>query len=119
MATHNMDLPSREMEHEHEHPGSDVYIRVAIVLTLVTALEVFIYYLEAARGFLVPALIVLSLGKFVAVVGYFMHLKFDDKRFAWIFVAGLAISLSVFIAAVAMFWTGDFFHGDVPTVVEE
>ena len=119
MATHEMDVPGRELEHEHDHPGSDVYIRVAVVLTLVTILEVFIYYVEGFRGFLVPALIVLSLGKFVAVVGYFMHLKFDDKRFAWMFAAGLAISLSVFIATVAMFWTSEYYTGDVPVAVED
>jgi cytochrome c oxidase subunit 4 len=119
MAIDNIGAPSRELEHEHEHPGSDLYIRVAIVLTIVTAIEVVVYYVEAFRGFLVPALIVLSVGKFFAVVGYFMHLKFDDKRFAWMFAAGLVISLSVFIAATAMMWSDEYYLGDVPTTIEQ
>jgi len=117
MASHGM--PSLEAAHEHDHPGENVYIRVAIVLTIVTAIEVIIYYLEAIRPFLVPALVVLSVAKFVAVVGYFMHLKFDDKRFAWIFAAGMAITVSVFIAAVVMMWTDEYYLGDVPAVIEE
>ncbi|HYO29962.1 MAG TPA: cytochrome C oxidase subunit IV family protein, partial [Thermomicrobiales bacterium] len=118
MSINNIDAPSREIEHEHDHPGSDLYLRVAIVLTIVTAIEVVVYSGEAIRTFLVPLLIVLSVGKFIAVVGYFMHLKFDDNRFAWMFGAGLAISLAVFIAAVAMQWTGGYFIGDVPSAIE-
>jgi cytochrome c oxidase subunit IV len=117
MADHGM--PSLEAAHEHDHPGENVYIRVAIVLTIITAIEVIIYYIEGIRGFLVPALIVLSLAKFVAVVGYFMHLKFDDKRFAWIFASGMAISVSVFIAMGIMMATDEYYLGDVPAVVEE
>ena len=94
---------------DHEHPGSGVYIRVAIVLAIVTAVEVVIYYLDAVRPILVPALILLSVGKFIAVVGFFMHLRFDDKRFTWLFGAGLALSVSVFLALLAMTLTGGYF----------
>ncbi|CAA9545409.1 MAG: hypothetical protein AVDCRST_MAG73-2364 [uncultured Thermomicrobiales bacterium] len=93
----------------HEgHPDDRTYITVAAILAVVTAIEVAIYYVEAIEDFLVPILIVLSVGKFVAVVGYFMHLKFDDRRFTWIFVAGLLISISVFIGAAAMFGADDY-----------
>jgi cytochrome c oxidase subunit 4 len=94
---------------EHAHPGEGFYVKVAIALTIITAVEVIIYYLEGFRGFLVPALIVLSIMKFAAVVGFFMHLKFDDKRLAWIFSAGLAISLSVMIAMVVITHTGGYY----------
>ena len=103
MSINNIDAPSREIEHEHDHPGSDLYIRVAIVLTIVTAIEVVVYYVEAIRTFLVPLLIVLSVGKFIAVVGYFMHLKFDDKRFTWAFVSGLAVAAFIVLSLYALF----------------
>lgn len=96
-----------EEEHGH-HPSDREYIRIAIILTIITAIEVAIYYIEGIRSFLVPALILLSIAKFAAVVGYFMHLKFDDKRFLWLFAAGLAISVSVVGALVIMFWTGQY-----------
>ena len=101
------------VDNHDNHPTERTYINVAIVLAIVTAIEVAIYYVEALRDFLVPILIVLSVGKFVAVVGYFMHLKMDDRRFRWIFLAGLIISMSVVLALVAMFWTDHYFWSDI------
>ncbi|MBA2753072.1 MAG: cytochrome C oxidase subunit IV family protein [Chloroflexia bacterium] len=94
---------------DHEgHPGERTYIQVALILALVTAVEVAIYYLDFLSGILVPALVALSIGKFVAVVGYFMHLKFDDKKLTAIFVTGLAIAASVVIALFLMFDYNDY-----------
>jgi len=92
-----------------EHPGEPVYIRIAIILAIVTAVEVAIYYVDALRSILVPTLLVLSVAKFVAVVGYFMHLKFDDMRYRLMFIAGLVIVVSVVGALIAMFWTDQYF----------
>ena len=88
---------------EHEHPGERTYVTVAIILALVTGVEVAIYYWEAVEDILVPMLLVLSAAKFVAVVGYFMHLKFDDRRFRWIFSFGLAVAAACYIGMAAMF----------------
>lgn len=101
-------------DHAQEHPGERTYINVAIILTIVTAVEVAIYYIEGLRDFLVPMLIVLSVAKFVAVVGYFMHLKFDNRLFRWIFVLGLLVTASVVMALLAMFWTHGYFWQQVP-----
>ena len=40
-------------------------------------------------GILIPTLLVLAIVKFALVVLWFMHLKFDDRRFARFFVMGL------------------------------
>jgi cytochrome c oxidase subunit 4 len=93
---------------EHEHPSERVYITVGAILAVITAVEVFIYYVEAVEDFLVPMLLVLSTAKFVAVVGYFMHLKFDDRRFTWIFGFGLAVALGVFLGTAALFIANTF-----------
>ena len=98
-----------QVDHHEEHPGEALYIRVAIILAIVTAIEVAIYYIGFLEGVLVPLLIVLSIGKFIAVVGYFMHLKMDSKVFRAIFVAGLVLSLSVVLALMAMFWTDSYY----------
>jgi cytochrome c oxidase subunit 4 len=100
-------------DEQHGHPNDRQYIRIAIILTIITVIEVAIYYIEGVRDFLVPMLIILSVGKFIAVVGYFMHLKFDDRRFTVLFVAGLGLSIAVIAALVVMFWTGQYFP-DLP-----
>lgn len=86
----------------HEHPSEFTYIKIALILAIITIIEVAIYYVEALRGVLVPALIALSVVKFIMVVGYFMHLKFDDKKLAWIFGFALITSIAVFIGVWLM-----------------
>ena len=96
-----------EGAHE-EHPSAGVYVRVAIILAIITFVEVVIYYVPAVRGVLVPALIVLSLAKFLMVIGYFMHLKFDSRLYRFMFIAGLILTLAVYIALLAMFITTQY-----------
>jgi cytochrome c oxidase subunit 4 len=41
--------------------------------------------------------------KFVIVVSYFMHLKYDNKLFSWVFYAGLILALIVYGIFLATF----------------
>ena len=95
-------------EEQEHHPTERTYIMVAVILSIVTAVEVAIYYIDAIRDVLVPILLVLSLAKFIAVVGYFMHLKMDDRRFRWMFISGLVISASIVLALMVMFAVDEF-----------
>ena len=101
MAQDTRALPGT-IEPGHSHPGERTYIKIAVFLAVITLFEVIIYYLESASGILVPALLILSAIKFVTVVGYFMHLKFDDRRLGWIFSFGFMLAAAVFIAVVVM-----------------
>jgi cytochrome c oxidase subunit 4 len=94
---------------EHAHPGERTYIKVAVTLAIITMVEVAIWYVDwlADHHVLVPALLILSAVKFVAVVGFFMHLKFDARLFTYIFGGGLTIALSIVLALMALFhWHG-------------
>jgi cytochrome c oxidase subunit IV len=84
-------------QHSHEHPSQKKYVQIAAILAIITAVEVLVYYVESIESLLVPTLIVLSAVKFVMVVGYFMHLKFDSKMLTWMFTFGMIISVAVFI----------------------
>lgn len=92
---------------EHEHGLSDFgYIKVAILLAVLTAAEVLIYF--APPGPLeVPLLLILMVLKFWIVVAYFMHLRFDSKIFTWLFVGGLVLAAAVYAAmgTSMIFWT--------------
>ena len=87
----------------HEHPGERTYIKVAVVLAIITIAEVAIYYIEGLRSILVEALLIMSAIKFVTVVSYFMHLKFDDRRFAWTFGLAMVVALSIVVALEVLF----------------
>ena len=82
---------------------SDVgYIRIAIILAAITGLEVSTYYVDFGVLFL-PALLIMMAIKFVMVVSYFMHLKFDNKIFSFLFYAGLVLAVGVYAAFLATF----------------
>jgi cytochrome c oxidase subunit 4 len=100
--------------HEGAHPTSQDYVRIAIILAIITFVEVVIYYIPTVRSVLVPALLILSVAKFLMVVGYFMHLKFDNRLFRFTFAAGLVITLGVYLALLAMQWTRGFWF-PIPT----
>jgi len=48
-------------------------------------------------------LFVLMTVKFIVVVSYFMHLKFDNKLFSYLFYTGLILALAVYIGALSTF----------------
>jgi len=78
------------------------YVRIAAILAAITALEVSTYYVDLGRLFL-PALLIMMAVKFVIVVSYFMHLKYDNKLFSWVFYAGLILALFVYGIFLATF----------------
>ena len=93
----------------HGHGLSDIgYVKVALVLAALTAAEVTLTYVNIGALFL-PILLVLMVVKFVTVVSYFMHLKFDNKIFSWLFYSGLLLAVGVYTAALCTF---QFFAGN-------
>lgn len=88
---------------EHAHPGSREYVTIAIILAIITAAEVIVYYQESLRSVLVPILIILSITKFALVALFFMHLKFDNRMFATLFSGPLALAIAVLIALLSIF----------------
>lgn len=114
-----MSAEAIDLHHEeaHHHPGELTYIKVAIVLAIITIAEVAIWYIESLESILVEALLIMSTIKFVTVVGFFMHLKFDDRRLAWTFGLAVILALSVVIALDVLFrvhainYAGDFLTG--------
>jgi cytochrome c oxidase subunit 4 len=86
-----------------EHGMSNAgYVRIALILAAITALEVSTYYVDFGPLFM-PALMIMMAIKFVIVVSYFMHLKFDNKLFSWVFYAGLFLAIIVYIVALSTF----------------
>ncbi|MGE5459321.1 MAG: cytochrome C oxidase subunit IV family protein [Solirubrobacterales bacterium] len=89
------------------HPSPKEYVRIAVILGLVTAAEVAIYYMDWIREhhLLIPLLFLFSMIKFSLVVLWFMHLRFDSKTYARFFLLGLAGATTLYIAVLLMFRT--------------
>ncbi len=99
-ADHGEVTPTRHAE--HTHPGNAEYIRIALILAAITAVEVVIYYFDLNKATLIGGLFVLSATKFVLVAAFFMHLKFDSRIFSIFFAGGIITALLAFIAVLTM-----------------
>ena len=96
-------MSTETQSQDHEHGMSDAgYIKIALILAAITALEVSTYYVDFGPLFM-PSLMIMMVVKFVMVVSYFMHLKFDNKIFSFLFYTGLGLALFVYIVALATF----------------
>jgi cytochrome c oxidase subunit 4 len=107
MADTHVDEPQADEPiapaHVGRHPGPKEYIRIAIILAVITAFEVVVYYLEGAQDYLIPILFFFSFIKFTLVVLWFMHLKFDSRTYARFFVMGLAGAITLFLVVLLIF----------------
>jgi cytochrome c oxidase subunit IV len=89
--------------HEAEHPREALYVKVAAALFVLTGMEVYSSYAEWLGSAFIPILVGLMTVKFLLVVLFFMHLKFDAKIFGRLFWAGLITALVVYITALTTF----------------
>jgi cytochrome c oxidase subunit 4 len=95
--------PARRRGRTVRHPSPKEYVRIAIILAVVTAAEVGVYYLELSRGLLIPLLFGFSAIKFALVVLWFMHLRFDSRTYARFFLLGLAGAVTLYTVVLISF----------------
>jgi cytochrome c oxidase subunit 4 len=94
--------PHGEAAHA-SHPSPREYVRIGLILIVLTALEVTASYSKVRSAILIPTLLGLAFVKFVLVVLWFMHLKFDDRRYARFFVMGLALAFTLYLVVLISF----------------
>jgi len=93
---------------DHAHPTWSTYWKVALFLTVITAVEVWVYYTPFQHSrFFVPSLLIMSAVKFAVVVAFYMHLKYDHRLFRTLFVGPLILAG---ITCVALMFLFHHFH---------
>ena len=88
----------------HAHPTPAQYWKIAALLAALTALEVGMFYLDRAldlQFFNSVILLGLSTIKFVLVVGFFMHLRFEKPLLTRFFTAGFILAGSLYLVLLA------------------
>jgi cytochrome c oxidase subunit IV len=97
--------PSRDAPRQHVayHPSAREYIRVGLLLVALTCIEVLLSYSSLSGVKLIAALFACTIIKFVLVVGYFMHLKFDNGRFSRVFTLGAIGAFTLYAVVLLMF----------------
>jgi cytochrome c oxidase subunit IV len=91
--------------HAHSHPTWSTYKWVALVLVVITVIEVWVYYIPefVASRLFVPSLLIMSAAKFAIVVMFYMHLKYDHKLFRALFTGPLIIAMLTIISLLFLF----------------
>jgi cytochrome c oxidase subunit 4 len=90
---------------EAHHPTWSTYWKVALVLTIITAVEVSAYYIPAweQSWVYVPSMLLMSAAKFAIVVMFYMHLKYDHKLFTSLFTGPFLVAALTLVALLFLF----------------
>ncbi|HUF25768.1 MAG TPA: cytochrome C oxidase subunit IV family protein [Gemmatimonadaceae bacterium] len=89
----------------HEHPTWSTYWKIAVILTVITGVEVSAYYIpawEESRVY-VPSMLIMSGVKFLLVVLFYMHLKYDHRLFRALFTGPLLVAMVTILALMFLF----------------
>ncbi len=103
MADHSPAAP--HVHDEAHHPTWTTYWKIAVILTVITAVEVSAYYIPAWENswVYVPSMLIMSAVKFYIVVMYYMHLKYDHKLFRSLFTGPLIVAGLTLIGVLFLF----------------
>jgi cytochrome c oxidase subunit 4 len=90
--------------HAGGHATVRTYVWVAAVLAIITAVEVATLYVPGIPNWiLIGSLLLMSAAKFVLVVGFFMHLRYDHNIMRSLFIGPLIIAICIILALMALF----------------
>ena len=91
-------------QHQEHHPTPAQYWKIAAFLAVITAIEVALFYIDQALDlqiFNAVALIGLSALKFIIVVGWFMHLRFEKPMLTRFFTAGFVLAVGLYLVLLS------------------
>jgi hypothetical protein len=109
-------MPEHAEHQEHPHASAARYVQVALILFVLTALEVVLYEIcygglstsmaglsGSLEPWFVELLLFLSFWKFWFVAMFYMHLKFDNSVLSALFGFSLVIAAVVIVALLILF----------------
>jgi len=86
------------------HPTPGQYWKIAAFLAFVTAVEVAMYYIDRELGLgVLNAAVLLSLSavKFLVVIGWYMHVRFERPIISRFFAAGFILAGSLYLVVLS------------------
>ena len=89
--------------HHAEESKFAAYVSIAMLLAVITGVEIAVIGLPFVTWLLVSVLVVLSLVKFMFVIFYFMHLRWDKVFCTILFFIGLILAGGTMWALLKLF----------------
>ena len=102
MSDHAATLSARDSGH-HDESKFPLYVQIAMLLAVITGVEIIAVYLPFAKWMIVTGLVVLSTVKFMFVIFYFMHLRWDKPFCTILFFIGLVLAMGTCWALLQLF----------------
>jgi len=90
-------------DHDHDASKFQIYVQIAMLLAVITGIEIICIYVPFPKWIIVTTLVVLSLVKFLYVIFYFMHLRWDKPFCTILFFIGLVLASGTMWALLALF----------------
>jgi cytochrome c oxidase subunit 4 len=88
----------------HAHPSRfHIYVQIAMTLAVITGVEILMVFLPFAAWFVVAVLVTLSAVKFLFVIFFFMHLRWDKVFCTILFFIGLILGGGTMAALLTLF----------------
>ena len=91
---------------DHGHAEASklhIYVQIAMILGVITGLEIILVYTPWPHWFVFAALALLSGVKFMFVIFYFMHLRWDKVFCTILFFIGLVLAAGTMWALLHLF----------------
>jgi cytochrome c oxidase subunit 4 len=94
-----------EVHTDHSnHPSPRQYVLIAVVLVVLTAIEIAVSYIDTDHtNLIIFALFAMGAAKFFLVAGWYMHMRLDQPFFRRIFVIGMIGAGVVYGIVILMF----------------
>ena len=94
-------------DHGHDESKFQIYVNIAMLLAVITGVEIVGIYLPFAKWLIVTALVILSVVKFMYVIFYFMHLRWDKPFCTIMYFIGLVLAAGTTWALLELFMVKD------------
>jgi cytochrome c oxidase subunit 4 len=120
MSAHAATAHAHEAHAAHHDDGKfHLFVQIAMILAVITGVEIVLIYIPLAKWLIVTSLVVLSLVKFLMVIFWFMHLKFDKAFCTILFFIGLVLAGGTVGALMAIFSAKDSVPLSAQTIYAE
>lgn len=98
---------SHEEVIEIENKRFNTFINIALILVVLTGIELVVIFPPFPDWFVYTVLITLSIAKFLFVIFWFMHLIYDKQLLFWLFASGMILATGTIAALLLLLSRAD------------
>lgn len=117
-SAHAATAPAAHAAH-HDDGKFHLFVQIAMILAVITGVEIVLIYIPLAKWLIVASLVTLSLVKFLMVIFWFMHLKFDKVFCTILFFIGMVLAGGTVAALMLLFSARDSVPLSAQTIYAE